>query len=310
MKKKTIVYILIFITFLTISFGYRVKTNNATLDLNDTLRKVLELNINSSPLTGGMTIYTFDIYHDTLYVINKHNLIQISLETGEISKNLEVSNFLNDKLGSNVGVSKIIVRGNGYYLSCLNELYFVNNSGKRNRIYDNGSLINDFNVLENKIILASRDNHIKLISEKGILIKTLPFELVDAEYILANDGLCYSSASQDYIYEFKVSNDDRIIVERYAPIFLTKEIKDPDIAFDSDKYFVGFSYNQRSNLYIINKNAKKNQILKTIYLGQSYVQNMGETDEGKPNFRVAVRKGINYLIIVYDKKLKVNIFNF
>ena len=310
MKNKTIACILIFIAFLTISFGFKIESKNITPGSNDSLQKILELNINDNPLTRGMSVYNFDIYHDTLYVVNKHNLIQISLKTGKISKNLEVSNFLNNKLKFNAGVGKIIARKNGYYVSCLNEIYFISNSGKANRIYDNGNLIHDFNVLGNKIILASRDNHIKLIGEKGIPISTLPFELVDAEYILSNNGLCYSSASQDYIYEFKVNKNAQIVVEKYAPIFLTKEIKDPDIAFASDKYFVGFSYYQRNNLYIINKNATKNQILKTIHIAQSYVQNTQIMDEGKPNFRVATRESSNYLVLVSNKKLNVFTFNF
>jgi hypothetical protein len=310
MKNKITACILIFIAFITVSFGFKVESNNVTPVLNDSLRKILELNINNNPLTMGISVYNFDIYNDTLYVVNKHSLIQIDLRTGKIAKNLEVSNFLNTKLHAKVAVSKIIIRENGYYVSCLNELYFINNSGKGDRIYNNDNLINDFAILDNKIILASRNNHIKLISEEGVIISSLQFELVDSEYILSNNGLCYSSASQDYIYEFKVNKNAQIVVGRYAPIFLTKEIKDPDIAFDSDKYFVGFSYYQRNNLYIISKDVKKNQILKTIYLGQNNAHTTGIMDEGKPNFRVTTRNGINYLVTINNKKLSVFTFNF
>ena len=307
MKNKTIAFNIIFNIFL-VSTGFKIDSHQSASKSDNDLKKVLQLDINNNSLTNGMSIYNFDIYHDILYVVKKHDLIQVSLKTGKISKNLEVSGFLN-KLKVNVGIGKIVVKDNGYYLSCLNDIYFISNSGKVNKIYDNKSIILDFSIVENKIIIASRDNHIKLINENGISIFNLPFELVDAEYILSNNGLCYSSAPQDYVYEFKINKNHQLFVEKSAPIFLTKEIKDPDIAFVNDKYFVAFSYYQRNNLYIINKSNTRNQILKTINLGQNNIQ-PGIMDEGKPDFRVAIRENVNYLVTINNKKLNVFTFNF
>lgn len=310
MKNKAIGCALIFATILTTSFRLKFEQRGGFRGSNNELRKVLEISITGNPLPKGLSVYTFDIYNNILYIINKHDLIQIDLKNGQISKNSEINNFLKNKIKPDDGVGRIIVTAKGYFLSCLNDLYFVDRSGNTNRIYNNGSLINDFNIEGNNIILASRDNHIKRITQKGLLLSSLPFELVDAEYILSSSGLCYSSAIQDYIYEFRSSINAKVDVSKFAPIYLTKEVEDPDIAFDSEKYFIGFSYSHRSKLFIISKSTVKNQVQKEINLGRSFFQQADLMDEGKPNFRVKICDGTNYLVTVLNNKLYVFTFSF
>ncbi|MBK0377929.1 hypothetical protein [Mucilaginibacter segetis] len=308
MKYKALIYILIFISCLSIALGFKCESHNTTLHSSGGLKKILELDINKNPLTKGLSVYTFDIYNDTLYVANKGDFLGICLKNGLISKNLKVSSFLKEKFKSHIAAGNIRVRTEGYYLSLINDLYFINRSGIVKKVSaNNGYMINDFNVMGDKIILASRDDKIKLMSNHGHPISTLSLEMADDGHVSSYKGLCYDSG--DYIYEFDINKNKEINTKKYAPLSLIKEIKDAEIAFNSDKYFMAFSYYQRNKLYIIRKSTINNQIQEQINLGQNYFDKKALPDEGQPDFRIAQNNGINYLILIYNKKLEVFTFN-
>ncbi|MFI5159318.1 MAG: hypothetical protein ACHQF4_10665 [Sphingobacteriales bacterium] len=308
MKNKTIAYFLIIAAIFTLSFTRRFSPGGLNRMVDDGVQKILELNLNDNPLTRGLSIYTFDVFDDTLYTANRGNFLKISLKSGKVSKNLKISNLLKEKFKSHIAADNIRVRIDGYYLSCLNELYFINRLGTVKKISSNdGYMINDFNIIDDKIIIASRGNKIKLISKNGDPISTLSFDMADDGHIPSYKGLCYDNV--DNIYEFDVNKNNETVTKKYAGFSLIKEIKDPTVAFNSDKYFIGFSYRQRKNLYIFSKGSAQNQLIKKIALPQSYFDKQATPDEGQPDFRVSNNNGTNYLVLIYKRKLEVFRFN-
>lgn len=284
---------------------------NPLHDEQDTTKKMIDINVSSNIVTKGLNdIEIFDVYQDTLYLINKDKLVEVNIKNGAISSNLKVNLFLANQLKAKVYARQIVVKDNCYYISFLNELYIVSKNGEANKIYVNYYFINDFEVLNNRILVASRDS-IKLINNSGRMLACMPFGFTDAGYIKTLGGICYSELSEDSIYDFRESKDDLITINKFAPIVLNKEIEDPFISYASDEYFISFSYKKRDAVYVLKKDDKKNKIIKSFTLkGLNYTPTLQEiqNEEGTPNLKIEYSSGVFYIISLIKNKLKVSSF--
>ncbi|MGF7077027.1 hypothetical protein [Mucilaginibacter sp. 3215] len=307
MKNNRIPFLSTIVAFFLLSFTSHDTCRNLTQVNGDDIQKVIEIDIKENPLTAGMSIYSSDVLNDTLYTVNRGSFLAISLKSGKIYKNLKISKFLDEKVKLRKYVNNIKVRPDGYYLSCINDLYFFNRSGTMKKISDNnGDLILDFNVIGEKIIIASRGDKIKLINKDGNPVSSVSLEMADDGHVPSYDGLCYDSG--DNIYQLSINKTNKIVTTKYAEPALPKEIKSVTLAFNSDKYFIGFSYRQRNSLFVISKGITRSPVVKQISLGQNYFDKKELPDEGMPNFKIVNNNGVNYLILIYNKKLIVFVF--
>ncbi len=309
--------VLIFCLLFVINLFYQTNACNLNKDLQlkDSIKNIKEVNIFGNSLTKGLLdISAFDIYKDTLYLINtnKGKLIKVDLKTGNISTNPKLNFILESKLKSKEFAGKISVQPNGYYISFLNKLCFITNDGKLVKVYNNTYFINDFNKINEDIIITSQ-NSINLINTNGKLLYKVQFELFDSQFIRYNNGICYSPTSEDNITEFRVLNNHTIQTKTYPPIDLTLNIKNPYITYSDENYFLGFPYKDRRNIYMFKKGIKSNVIHKKIALnGLDFTPSNIKIakEEGNPNFRIGFCNGVHYIIILMNGKLKIMSFTF
>ena len=111
--KKCLFYLL-----LAISFNCNAQNNKGIKILNDTVKRIMDINVVGNNLLKGLSdLEIFDILDDTLFLIRKESIIQIDIKSGKISTNLNINLFLNKQLNKNKYANKLIVKNNHFYTS-------------------------------------------------------------------------------------------------------------------------------------------------------------------------------------------------
>jgi hypothetical protein len=303
---KTVIYL--FVTFLAIKDSCKA---GVSYKIEDTTKKVVDISVTSNVLTKGLNDITLsDLHKDTLYLVNKDKLVVIDMKSGIVSTNVKVNMFLAKQLKLNKYARQIVVQDNSYYISFLNELYSVPRDGEAFKVYTGYYFINDFEVLDNGILIATGDT-IKTVTVKGKVLSSLPFEFSDAGFIQASKVISYSAVPEDYVYEFGLGKNSSVNLKKFAPISLTKVMGEPFISCSTNDYFVAFDYSKRNTVYVLKKDAKKNEIVKTIKLtGFNYTPTLTEIqkEEGNPNFKISYSNNTFYIIALVKGRLRVSSF--
>jgi hypothetical protein len=309
--KRAIVFLTLF--FQVFNFAYAFKSiNNKRNPINtDSVKKVLDLALNNNLTTKGMSyMRAFDIYNDTLYLINKNRFVKVFLKTGSVSTNSKINEFLAAKLKQHFGIERIIAQKEGYYLSCFSKIYYITNTGNVTEVHDNINLINDLNIINDKIFIAGRTNVIKVISKTGRVLSKISFDLVDAGYIRTKTGLMYYPSEQEPVYEFNIIKNAAVNTVKFSPITGVPGFVEPYISFGDEKYLLVFNYWDRSKIYIIKKSKTKGELYKRINLGGSFTESKSilQREEGEPNFKVDYYNGEYYIIGLVKGQLKIRSF--
>lgn len=302
-------------TFVNLVVAFLFIKNNciarSLYEVDDTTKKVVDINVVSNVLTKGLNdIALSDLYKDTLYLVNKDKLVVVDMKSGNISTNIKVNIFLAKQLKLNKYARQIVVRDNSYYISFLNELYSISREGEALKIYTNYYFINDFNIVDNSILIASRDT-IKMITVKGKDLSSMPFEFTDAGYIRSSDVISYSAVPEDSVYEFGLGKSFSFNIKKFAPISLTKVMGEPYISYSTDDYFFAFDYSKRNTVYVLKKDAKKNEVIKTIKLkGFNFAPTLAEIqkEEGNPNLKIGYSNNTFYVIALVRGRMRVSSF--
>lgn len=284
---------------------------NISSKIEDTTKIVVDIDIKNNILTKGVNdIALFNLYKDTLYLVNKDKLIEIDMKNGIVTTNSKVNMFLTKQLELNKYARQIVVHDNNYYISFLNELFCISRAGDVQKIYTGYYFINDFEILDTGILIASRDT-IRLITPKGKTLSYLPFEFTDAGYIQASQVISYSAVPEDSVYEFGLDKDSSIRIRKQAPISLTLGMNEPFIACATNDYFICFDYSKRNAVYVLKKSTRKNEIIKTIKLkGFDYTPKLTEIqkEEGNPNFKIGYSNNKFYIVALMKGRLRISSF--
>ncbi|MDF2188262.1 hypothetical protein [Paraflavitalea sp. CAU 1676] len=270
----------------------------------------LELDVNDAAnrqLSGLSNLELFDIDGDTLFIVNKNNLVQVNLRTGVTSTHVKVSAFLAKQLRKNHWASQLVRSGNGFYIAFFNELYEVSGGGDARMIYDNKSLIADLHLTTSGILTASLDS-VKVISPKGKLLSSAAFSFTNTGFARTSRGICYNSVYQDDVYVFTEKPGIELKPAIYPSLSLNKEMAEPFMAYASEDYLFAFDYWKRKAIYVLRKESKVNKLTKTVSLKPlQYAPTMAEMEkeEGIPNFKVGFSNGTYYVIALHKNKLKI-----
>lgn len=303
---KTFVYLIAAFLFINNSC-----TAHSFYRVEDTAKNIIDITIANNILTKGLSdVVLSDFYKDTMFLVNKDKFVIVDLKSGAISTNVKVNTFLAKQLKLNKYTKQIVVRGDYYYLSILNELYSISRDGEVLKIYTNYYFINDFEVMDNCILIASRDT-IKVVSMKGKVLSSQSFGFTDAGFIRASGVICYSAIPEDSVYEFCLSNNLSVYLKIFAPISLTKVMEEPYISYSSDNYFFAFDYWKRSAVYVLKKDSTKSELMRKINLkgfksAPTYAEMKRE--EGIPNFRIDYCNNTFYVISLVSGHIRVSSF--
>lgn len=300
--------LMIILTFLFIKapvyklFGHANYKQSTT----DTAKKNYDININSTPLTKGIDILVYDIFKDTLYVINKDKLVKINLKTGNISTNPNINLLLSKKIKANSYVKQIIVRENGFYLNCLDELDLIAYNAKIIKIYVRASF--NYIAITDKGILMGSPSLIEYRSKTtGEILSKLSFDTSDNGFIRCLSGITCEADYSINVTEINVDQANKIKTNSYPPIGIFKNIKEPIVAYVDDRFFFAYAYSDRSNLYIIKKGD--NKVFKQIsFKGDKNCTPSPQfiaKEEGAPNFSATFYNGKYYIIALVNNRLKV-----
>ncbi|RXK80484.1 hypothetical protein [Filimonas effusa] len=300
------IFVFFAVFFLAIKDGCKAMVDGG---MEDTVKTVVDVNVADNLFTKGLNdILLSDLYKDTLYLINKGKLVVIDTKSRSVATDVKVNLFLGKQLKLNKYARAIAAYDNGYYISFLNEIYTVSKGGEVSKIYTGYYFVDNIKVLDsNRSLIASRDS-VKMITLKGEVLSFLPFEFTGTGYVQASKVISYSAVPEDSVYEFGLSKGSSISLKRFAPVALTKVMNEPIISCSTDDYFVAFDYSKRNTIYVLKKDMKKNEVVRTIKLkGFNYDPTLAEIqkEEGNPNFKIAFNNGIFYVIALVKGRLRV-----
>lgn len=304
MKKAVLTFLLSAVCFVNVTFS------NPDKIARDSAKKLFDISLVANVLTKGLQdVSTISIYNNTLYVVNNYKLIEINLANGTISLNKVVSDFIKKLPSDRNFVSQIRVTSEGTYLTVFNDLYLVSTAGVGSRVYHANTFFGDLFVEKDKLLVTSRDS-VELISKEGHNLKVQKFLGIDYAGLRgASEGICYQATEVDSIYEFKVTGNNKIAINKYQPVSL--KISEPYVSWATDKYFLVFAYTKRDMIYAVKKGTKS-EVYKTISLkGFNLIPTATEmeTEEGYPRFRIICSDNVFYTLSLNKGKLKILSFN-
>ena len=280
--------------------------------LNDSAKKVLEINVAANPILKGLTsLDVVNVYGDTVFLItNDSRLVEINLKNGSVT-NFHLSSFIDQQKKAGYPLSFFAVYEDCYCLCFRNVLYQVQRTGQIKKIFTNEIIISCIEKIKNDFFVADQEA-VKIIDENGKLVSSTPFVSFGSNngFITRKDAIAYQAVPTDNIVEFKPATGSNIEVKEYVPISV-KALKDPFISYADNDNFIGFDYWKRNAIYVFGKGVKDNAIVKTIDLaGFNYMPTVEEMkkEEGYPNFKIAYNKKMFYIIALWRGKLKITSF--
>ena len=143
----------------------------------DTVRKICDVVIASNDLTKGLPdLDAFDVYNNTMYIVNKNRLLQIDLNNGTITTNKTLNGFLANLHMHNLYVSNLKVVNDGFWVTIFNDLYFISTTGVVKKVYHTYRFFYTFNTANDNLLVATLDS-VELISKNGKSLSVLQFPL-------------------------------------------------------------------------------------------------------------------------------------
>lgn len=255
----------------------------------DTVREIGDVVIASNELTKGLQdLDAFDVYNNTMYIVNKKRLLQIDLKNGSITTNKNLDIFLANLDKQNKSVYQLKAVSDGFFATVYNDLYFISNTGIVNKVYHSYRFFLGLNTVNDKLLVATMDS-VELVSKNGKRLNVLKFpEAVSNGWIHSKVGLHYTTIAEDSIIEFEVNSKNVIGLKRYSPIADVKAIKEPFVSYASDKYFVVVPYSARNVIYLVSKNDYPYRIYKSFSIkGCTPGDKQLQLEEGTPKFATA-----------------------
>lgn len=285
---------------------------NAKQMLNDSPKKVLEINVAANSILKGLTFLdVVNVYGDTVFLItNDSRLVEVNLKNGNVT-NFHLSSFIDQQKKSGYPLSFFAVYEDCYCLSFRNVLYQVKRTGQIQKIFTNEIIISWIEKIKNGFLVADQEV-VKIIDEDGKIVSSTPFVSFGGNngFIKRNDAIAYQAIPTDNIVEFQSATGLNVEVKEFAPV-LVKGVKDPFISYADNNNLIGFDYWKRNAIYVLKKGVKENTVVKTINLGNfNYMPTVEEMkkEEGYPNFKIAYNNKMFYVIALWRGKLKITSF--
>ena len=277
----------------------------------DSTTMLFDITIASNPYLKGFnsaSVIAFTIYNNTLFVINKDKSIEINLQNGTISPNKVVTDFIKKLPKDRNYVSQIKVTEDGYYVTVFFDLYHIAKNGMVKKVYTMSRFISDVYVANDQLIVGNIDS-VVLIGKDGKLQKTWSFPSMGVNgYIKAETDLYYTANGEDSTLEFQSNNANGLSVHSYPPVSELKKIKEPYLAYVSDKYFIVFPYAGRNIIYAVKKDMNKLEVYKAVKVkGVNLTATLAQMqeEEGDPNIKVGYDNNVYYILSVIKGKLKI-----
>lgn len=285
---KILIFVSFCISIINCSFSNSLRTCRNTQVGSDTVRKIVEVVIASNELTRGMQdLDAFDVYNNTMYIVNKNRFLQVNLNNGSITTNKSINIFLTNLHKQNKFVSNLKAGNDGFFATVYNDLYFISSTGIVKQVYHSYGFFLGLNIVNDKLLVATQDS-IELISKNGERQYVLQFPEASSDgFIRSTFGLYYAAISEDSIVAFEVDEKDAVSIKSYPPVSIVKTIREPFVSYASDKYFVVIPYTARNVIHLIMKNDSSNRIYKSFSLkGCTPGSKELEMEEGEPNFKI------------------------
>src|SRR5688572_7130313 len=122
--------------FITCCSEQKADVKKQLINTADTTTRLLDINIASTPMLKGLSVgvIAFTIYNNTLYLINNEKLVEVNLNTGAVTLNKVVTDFIEKLPKDSNYVSQITVAEDGYYLTAFSDLYHITTNGVATKI--------------------------------------------------------------------------------------------------------------------------------------------------------------------------------
>jgi len=257
--------------------------------VTDTIHKIVDVVIASNELTRGMeNLDAFDVYNNTMYLVNKNRLLQIDLNNGVITTNKSINIFLTNLQKQSKFVYNLKAGSDGFFATVFNDLYFISGTGTVKPVYHAYSSFIGLNTVNDKLMVATQDS-IELISKSGQSLNVLQFPEASGNGIIHSTvGLHYDAVAEDSIIAFETTGKNVIGLKRYPSASNVKTIKEPFVSYVSDKYFVVTPYTARNVICLVSKNDSPNRVYKSFSLkGCTPDSKQLEMESGSPFFKTA-----------------------
>ncbi|OQP66226.1 hypothetical protein [Niastella populi] len=263
-------------------------------------------------MTLELAVYWFESGRMHLWkcgvIPNGYILVEINLQSGGISLNKTVTDFLQKLPKDTNYVSQIRVAEDGYYLTIFFDLYHITTSGVATKVHNMSRFLEDVYVLNDNLIVGNMDS-VELIGKSGKLLYAWPISnRVSNGYIKGEKGLYHSANGEDSTLEFQSNGENRLSINRYPPLSELTKMKEPYLSYVSDKYFIVFPYGNRNVIYAIKKDMNKLDICKTIAVkGVNFTPTFSQmqNEEGYPNIKIGYWNNVYYIFSVIKGNLKI-----
>ena len=248
----------------------------------------------------------FDFDKDTIFTIVKNYILQIDIKNKSINKlGINTSAFNNSDKIQNFDYLFDFkkLNNNKYILENYNSIVIYDKKFKStNSFFTREKMLNSF--LSDDYNLVCDYNGVKLLNNNLKIIDSLNVEFMDEIFVKSNFGFGYFAGSTDIFNEFSVLNG-KIKKQKLNPIENIVGISDIDnfyVALVTKEFIIGFYYNNRGNIYFIDKNnyniVGKVKITDEFTLPQSLIQN----EEGKPNLKIILKDNYFYVLGISKNK--------
>jgi hypothetical protein len=287
--KKKIMFLFLSICLINGGFANTLVNCRPVRGEMDTVRKIGDVVIASNDLTKGLPdLDAFDVYNNTMYIVNKNRLLQIDLNNGAITTNKTINGFLANLHMQNLYVSNLKVVNDGFWVTIFNDLYFISTTGVVKKVYHTYRFFYTFNTANDNLLVATLDS-VELISKTGKSLSVLQFPLTSGNgWMHSTVGLHYNTIEEDSITAIEATGKNVISKKRYAPVADMKTIKEPFVSYVSDKYFIVIPYSARNVISLVSKNDFPKRIYKSFSIkGCTPGDKQLQMEEGVPKFRTA-----------------------
>lgn len=289
LMKKEIMFLFVSICLINGGFANTLVNSRPVHGEMDTVRKIGDVVIASNELTKGLQdLDAFDVYNNTMYIVNKKRLLQIDLNNGAITTNKTINGFLANLLMQNLYVSNLKVVNDGFWITILNNLYFISTTGVVKKVYHTYRFFYTFNIANDNLLVTTMDS-VELISKSGQRLSVLQFPVTSGNgWIHSTTGLYYNAIEEDSITAIEATGKNVISTKSYAPLAEMKTIKEPYVSYVSDKYFVVIPYATRNVISLVLKNDFPKRVYKSFSIkGCTPDDKQVEMEEDVPRFRTA-----------------------
>ncbi|MGY5352634.1 hypothetical protein ACXGQW_08740 [Wenyingzhuangia sp. IMCC45533] len=265
--------------------------------------KVDDSNIDLKYLNG------FELDADTLYMVNKNNLLKLCINNTYIKSIYNGAIFKSDgEINLNYIFDFKKIDQNEYIYRNFNSVSIYNDKRKSiTNFFKQKKILYSF--LGNDYNLVCDYNGVKLLNEGLALVDSLNFKFYDNLFIDSNSGFTYFDNPSNSMMSFFVSNG-KIKKEQIKPlknIIGVPSIDDFYIGLITDNYIIGFDYIDRSYIYFIDKSNYK--VVKKVFLSSELklLQEIIQNEEGLPNLYI-IDKGDSYYVLALNIKQELILY--